>query len=215
MWHLIKNEIKYSYSSYFLIAIIALFYTIYILLGHPFMTQEEVTTRIFWPFLVGLVPLLIIAQTWLYNNIIEKHVRFLSLLPVSIKKISIVRVLNGLIALIILVLYYFLIHSFFILEWEKVIKSLFYLLGANSLIIATVLLVYDFHLCKHSKFNFLTVFTGLIFILAIGIIGFVFERVIISSMNLEELKGIIFLILAIFILGIDKIIYQKRQTYLL
>jgi len=215
MWLLLKSELKYSLDAYIPVVVLAFLFSFFLLIGHPFMREEDLTTRIFWPFIVGFMPLLIIVKIWLNNNNIENRLRIQSILPLPIKHISIVRILSGRIALILLVVYYLIIHSERFLEWQSIVIRLFYILGSICLIITILLLTFDLHLVYNTNITVPIFVMGLLIFATISIIGITVGQFIFNKMDLGIGMGMIFPLMAFVVLLIDKYIFQKRQTYLI
>ena len=216
MWLLVKSEILYWYHTYLVTFMIPVSFTIFIVLGHPNMNEDQNISKILWPFIVGLLPLLVIVKSWGISNIIEKHGRINNSLSFSIRQLSISRIISGLIPIIGLVIYLVIVHLILIQDWGSIVKRVFYLFGSNFVIVTAVLLTFDLQNVLRSKLTVTIWQTGTIVFLPVILIGILIDQLIFTQLANDSIagEGLIFFCFGLMILVVDMYVFQKRNNFL-
>lgn len=216
MWSIIKSELKYSFDDFIVVSIFPILFTIYVIIGHPLMKEEQLITRIFWPFIVGLIPLFVLVKIWGRSYLIEKHSRIQNSLPISLTELSLGRIISAAIPVIFLCGYFLIVHVIILHEWQSIVTRIFYLLGSNFLIISAFLLTYDFHLTFNSAFSLSGIMTGILVFIPVIVIGIIADRIIFldSAIISSTGIGIIYFTLGLAMLYIDQFTFRKRQSLL-
>jgi len=191
-------------------------FTIFIVLGHPNMNEDQNISKILWPFIVGLLPLLVIVKSWGISNIIEKHGRINNSLSFSIRQLSISRIISGLIPIIGLVIYLVIVHLILIQDWGSIVKRVFYLFGSNFVIVTAVLLTFDLQNVLRSKLTVTIWQTGTIVFLPVILIGILIDQLIFTQLANDSIagEGLIFFCFGLMILVVDMYVFQKRNNFL-
>jgi hypothetical protein len=216
MWAIIKSELKYSIEDFLVVLIFPILFTVYIIIGHPLMNAEQLITIIFWPFLVGLVPLYILVKNWGRSYLVEKHSQAHNCLPISLSAISLSRIISAAIPVIFLCGYFLIVHVIILHEWQSIVTRIFYLLGSNFLIISAFLLTYDLHLTFNSTFSLSGIITGILVFIPVIVIGIIADRILFldSAIISGTGIGIVYFIIALAVLYIDQFTFRKRQSLL-
>ena len=216
MWAIIKSELQYFLGEILVVSVLPIVFTIYVIIGHPYMNEEQMITKLFWPFIVGLVPLFVYSKIWGVSYLTEKHSRIQICLPLSINKLSLGRMFSAAIPVVLLCLYYLIVHVLIYPEWNQIVVRIFYLFGSNFLIISAFLLTYDFHLTSNSTFSLSGIMTGILIFIPIIVIGIITDRIIFADSTFisETGIGIIYFLFGLVVLYIDQFTYRKRLSFL-
>lgn len=173
MLKLLFAEIEYNKVFLSFLAIIFILYTFFAVTDTQLLERPEFEID-YWGAIAGLFIYLFFFIIY-SMRILEKRIRMLTILPVSVNDISMSRLLLVLIPLIIILIYLVVIHYLLIDTWHEETGAMMMQAGFCFTMIFTVLLIRDIWMIYESK-NVLLGITlcGATLLMIFGIIGWIF-----------------------------------------
>jgi hypothetical protein len=212
MFTIIKYELEYHKKRVGLITALPILFLILISIHTDFNFEREKYARVLFPLLFGMLPIIIIAISWILS-LKEYRVRNFIALPIDPVKIVIGRFFTVLIPLVYLILFGLLVQQKLNSEWAPIFERINYQYGAITHMIAT--LYFSYEVINKSKFKSDSekILTGIsIFIVSFAII-FIVDNRLWNQFNQSNI-GLIYASTGTILFSLGCYIFTKRNNYL-
>ncbi|MFC2084518.1 hypothetical protein ACFLS9_05630 [Bacteroidota bacterium] len=214
MWqYIIISEFHYHKNRLFLILILPVIYSLSISIDLPFLNDEHLVSRVFWPLLIGALPIVLIAVSKVLN-IKEGRDRTYLVLPLNIRAIVLSRFLFGMIPLIYIILYSIIIYLNVVKDWEIITKRVMYQEGIYAILLSNLAVAFELHLIFEVWSAGRKIILGVVYFLIVAGIIFFTDNALFPVMH-QSYIGIIYFIIGVLIFTGSNYLYIKRKTYLL